>query len=74
MKENNLFIMQVCIIPGRSIVLQLFEDLDKWTESWNKGFDEDVAYWDLMNAFVTVLYQKLLLKLNSFNTDGEMIA
>jgi hypothetical protein len=52
MKRSKLFSKkQFGFISGRSMVLQLLQVLDKWTEILDKGGCVDTIYCDFMKAF-----------------------
>ena len=74
MKENNLFSpKQFGFIEGRSTTLQLLHVLDIWTEILDQGGTLDVVYCDFMKAFDKVPHQRLLLKLEKYGINGNIL-
>ena len=74
MKENNLFSpKQFGFIEGRSPTLQLLHVLDIWTKILNQGGTLDVVYCDFMKAFDKVPHQRLLLKLEKYGINGNIL-
>ena len=74
MKENNLFNpKQFGFIEGRSTTLQLLHVLDIWTEILDQGGTLDVVYCDFMKVFDKVPQQRLLLKLEKYGMNGNIL-
>ena len=74
MKENNRFgPNQVNFIECRSKTSQLLHVLDIWTEKHNQDGTLDVVYCGFMEAFHQVPHQRLLLKLEKYGINGNIL-
>lgn len=62
--ENNLIPNdQHGFVPGRSIITNLLDCVDFWSEIWHSGSSIDVVYLVIARAFHRVPHKRLLYKL-----------
>ena len=74
MKINNLFSnKQFGFLSGRSTTLQLLNLLDDWTEALDNGHIIDIIYTDFQKAFDLVPHKRLLSKIKSYGTEGNIL-
>ena len=72
--NNNLFhINQYGLMKGRSTSLQLLKLMDIWSEAVDDGNEIDVLYTDFEKAFDKVNHRKLLMKLNMYGVNNNVI-
>lgn len=75
MSDNNLFTdCQYGFREKRSCVLQLIDVLDDLTNAFDKSYQSDVIYLDIKKAFDTVPHRRLLLKLQAYGIEGEVLS
>jgi len=60
-------------VHGRSWTTQLLKVIDKWTEIIDEGGAVDAVYLDFAEAFDTVPHQILLVKLASYEIQGQVL-
>ena len=73
--DNHLFsTQQYDFLKGRNTVIQLIKMLDIWTEALEEGGQIDVIYTDLAKAFDKVPHNRLLLKLQHYNVNLNIVA
>jgi len=71
---NNLFCNnQYGFVKGRSVVLQLLNVVDHWTDMLDRGQQIDVIYTDFEKAFDKVPHKRLLSKLHAYGIHEELI-
>ena len=69
-KSNKLFSnKQFGFIKGHSMVLQLLQIMDKWTEFLDLGGQVDVVCSDLEKAFDKIPHKRLINKLHSYGLN-----
>ena len=75
LSNNNLLSPnQHGFIPRRSCCTQLLHALNNWTLSWNEHLSADVQHIFLFSkAFDSVLYARLLLKLQAYGINGQLL-
>jgi len=72
--RNRLFhVNQYGFMKGRSTSLQLLKLMDLWSEAVDMGNEIDVLYTDFEKAFDKVNHEKLLLKLNMYGVNGNVV-
>ena len=72
--SNHLFsTQQYGFLKGRNTVLQLIKIFDMWTDMLEEGGQIDVIYTDLEKAFDKVPHNRLLLKLQSYKINIDLI-
>ena len=75
LKKNKLFAnKQFAFSDGRFTTLKLLKVLHDWTDILDRGGSINVLYFDFMKAFDKVPYQRLLIKLKSYDIDGAVLA
>jgi len=73
--DNHLFSTQKYIfLKGRNTVIQLIKMLDIWTEALEEGSQIDIIYTDLEKASDKVPHNRLLLKLQHYNVNLNIVA
>ena len=71
--DNGLFSdKQFGFIPKRSVMLQLLNVVDKWTDSLESGGQVDIIYTDLEKAFDKVSHTILIHKLYSYGINTTL--
>ena len=74
MTQNNLFSdCQYGFRTKRSCILQLLDVLDDWTKSYDNSEQIHTVYLDIKKAFGSVPYQRLLLKIQKYGFEGEIL-
>ena len=72
--DNNLLSPnQHGFVPRRSCCTQLLHALNDWTLSLDEHLPTDVIYFDFSKAFDTVPHARLLLKLQAYGINGELL-
>ena len=61
-------------IPRRSCCTQLLHALNNWTISWDEHLSADVVYFDFSKAFDSVPHARLLLKLQAYGINGQLLS
>ena len=75
MNDNNLFsTCQYGFRNKRSCILQLLDVLDDWTKYYDENKQIDNVYLDIKKAFDTIPHERLLLKLEKYGIDGELLS
>ena len=73
--EHNLINKdQHGFVRMKSCVTNLLESVDIITEAFNQGYLVDLIFLDFAKAFDKVWHRALLLKLNSYGLNGEILA
>ena len=74
MELNKLFSAnQNGFIKGRSCSTNLLAVMDKWTESLDLRLPVDTIYLDFAKAFDSVPHKRLLLKLQKYGINGQVL-
>ena len=74
MISNHLFSnKQYGFINGRSTVSQLLKIIDSWTEAIDSGKIIESIYMDIKKAFDTVPHRRLLLKLEKYGIESNLL-
>ena len=60
--------------PGRSCELQLLKILNDWTRCLGNKIPVDILYLDYHKAFNTVPHQRLISKLQAYDSDGNVLS
>ena len=60
-------------IEGRSCMTQLIESVDVWIRLLDDGIPIDVGYLDFAKAFDSVPHRRLLIKLESYGIQGNLL-
>ena len=61
-------------IPRRSCCTQLLHAINNWTISWDEHLSTDVVYFDFSKAFDSVPHARLLLKLQAYGINGQLLS
>ena len=73
--NNNLLSPnQHGFIPRRSCCTQLLHALNDWTISWDEHLSTDVVYFDFSKALDSVPHARLLLKLQAYGINGQLLS
>ena len=73
--NNNLLSPnQHGFIPRRSCCTQLLHAINNWTISWDEHLSTDVVYFDFSKAFDSVPHARLLLKLQAYGINGQLLS
>ena len=59
-------------VNGRSCTTQLLKVFDKWSEVLDPGGAVDAVYLDYAKAFNTVPHERLMCKLTSYGSEGQL--
>ena len=74
LSNNNLLTPnQHGFIPRRSCCTQLLHTLNNWTLSWDEYLSTDVVYFDFSKALDSVPHARLLLKLQAYGINGQLL-
>ena len=74
LSDNNLLSPnQHGFIPRRSCCTQLLHALNNWTLSLGEHLSTDVIYFDFSKAFDSVPHTRLLLKLQAYEINGQLL-
>ena len=74
LSDNNLLSPnQHGFIPRRSCCTQLLHDLNNWTLSLDEHLSTDVVYFDFSKAFDSVPHTRLILKLQAYGINGQLL-
>ena len=74
LSDNNLLSPnQHGFIPRRSCCTQLLHALNNWTLSLDEHLSTDVVYFDFSKAFDSVPHTRLLLKLQAYGINGQLL-
>ena len=73
LKNNLLHNSQHGFLPHKSCTSNLLEFLEVITQEIDKGTPVDVLYLDFSKAFDKVPHQRLLLKIESLNIQGNIL-
>ena len=74
LSDNNLLSPnQHGFIPRRSCCTQLLHALNNWTLSLDEHLSTDVIYFDFSKTFDSVPHTRLLLKLQAYEINGQLL-
>jgi len=73
LSDNNLVILLHGFVPRRSCCTQLLHALNDWTLSIDERLSTDVVYFDFSKAFDSVLHTRLLLTLQAYGINGQLL-
>jgi hypothetical protein len=72
--SNNLITScQHAFLSRRSTATNLLECLNDWVLSLNNSFSTDIIYIDFSRAFDTIVFSKLLFKLQRYGVSGNLL-
>ena len=75
LSDNNLLSPnQHGFVPRRSCCTQLLHALNDWTLSLDECLSTDVVYFDFSKAFDSVPHTRLLLKLQAYGINGQLLS
>ena len=75
LSDNNLLSPnQHGFVPRRSCCTQLLHALNDWTLSLDERLSTDVVYFDFSKAFDSVPHTRLLLKLQAYGINGQLLS
>ena len=75
LSDNNLLSPnQHGFVPRRSCCTQLLHAINDWTLSVDEHLSTDVVYFDFSKAFDSVPQTRLLLKLQAYGINGQLLS
>lgn len=73
LRNNLISVYQHGFIKNRFSCTQLIDSLDEWTKALNDKKQVDVIHIDFVKAFDSICHRKLLMKLESFGINYELL-